>query len=56
METQQVDMKVKHCNDKRIPHEAIIKINENIESFPKKVSHYSSIPITYLKDGLKLDL
>lgn len=47
-----VDMRGKHGNHNRIPQDALKKLDSHIESFPKKVSHYSSTPVTYLEAGL----
>lgn len=49
---QPVDMRGRHGNQRRIPTDILIKINEHIESYPQKTSHYSSLPITYLEAGL----
>lgn len=49
---QAVDMRGKHPNHNRILQSALVKLNEHIESFPQKISHYSTTPITYLEAGL----
>lgn len=49
-----VDMRGKHQNHNKIPQEALVKLNEHIESFPKKTSHYSSTSVTYLEAGLSV--
>lgn len=43
-----VDKRGFHCNQPRKPGETILKIKNHIESYPKKVSHYSSRTVSYL--------
>lgn len=49
---QLIDMRGKHTNHHKISPDVLVKVNTHIESFPKKISHYSSNPITYLEAGL----
>jgi hypothetical protein len=49
---QPVDMRGKHYKHKKIGQHVLVRVDSHIESFPKKISHYSSNPITYLEAGL----
>lgn len=49
------DKRGKHENrSNAIPPDVLIKINEHIDSFPKRTSHYSSTPVTYLDATLNV--
>lgn len=48
-----VDMRGKHRNRGNTIDSTILdQISEHISSFPKKESHYTSVPVTYLEAGL----
>lgn len=49
---QPIDMRGRHGSHAKIPNEVLIKLNEHIESYPIKKSHYSSVEVTYLEAGL----
>ena len=50
-----VDMRGKHRNrGNLVPVDAVAKIDAHIQSFPKKISHYSARNVTYLESGLNV--
>lgn len=49
---QPVDMRGRHDKHHKILQDVLVKVDSHIESFPQKISHYSTNPVTYLEAGL----